>query len=96
VLGPMLHRRAGLPQRGARRIEALGLDADGRLTDTVARHEATSVEDGLLAAARLYLDLRADDPPSVSTTGMPSALMEFVASLGQPGGPPRPPGFAAT
>ncbi|WP_210528334.1 hypothetical protein [Rubellimicrobium arenae] len=84
VLGPMLHRRAGLPQRGMRRIEALGLDGDNRLSDTVARHEAAMVRDGLLAAARLYLDLRSDDPPSVTTPGMPGALEDFIASFGQP------------
>ena len=36
VLGPMLYRRAGLPQRSVRRIEALGLDRNGRLTATIA------------------------------------------------------------
>jgi DMSO/TMAO reductase YedYZ molybdopterin-dependent catalytic subunit len=31
--GPMLHRCAGLPQRGIRRIERQGLDADNRLAE---------------------------------------------------------------
>ncbi|WP_181708330.1 nucleotidyltransferase domain-containing protein [Chthonobacter rhizosphaerae] len=84
VLGPMLHRRAGLPQRGVRRIEALGLNADNRLAGTVARHETASVRGSLLAAARLYLDLRSDDPPSVTTPGMPGALEEFIASFDWP------------
>jgi hypothetical protein len=35
VLGPMLHRRAGRPQRGVRRIEALDMPAAGRLERTV-------------------------------------------------------------
>jgi hypothetical protein len=33
----MLFRRANLPQRGVRRIEALGIDPDGLLTSTWQR-----------------------------------------------------------
>ncbi|ELA1779507.1 TPA: nucleotidyltransferase domain-containing protein, partial [Klebsiella pneumoniae] len=43
VLGPMLFRRANLPQRGVRRIEALGIDPDGLLTSTLATHDRHSV-----------------------------------------------------
>ncbi|HEU4538512.1 MAG TPA: nucleotidyltransferase domain-containing protein [Polyangiaceae bacterium] len=84
VLGPMFHRRAGRPQRGVRRVEALGLDPDGRLGATVARPEAGAVGDALLAATRLYLDLRGDAPPSAATRGMPEALFAFMAEAPEP------------
>lgn len=78
VLGPLLHRRAGRPQKGLRRVEALGLDPDGRLAATVARPDVTSVRAGMVAAVELYLDLRHDDPPSAPTPGMPAALLAFM------------------
>jgi hypothetical protein len=42
VLGPMLHRPEELPQRGVRRLEALGLDPRGLLAATVADPSPTS------------------------------------------------------
>ena len=78
VLGPMLHRRAGRSQRGVRRIEAYGLDESGQLAATVARHDVGSVKAGLVAAAELYLDLRADEPPRSAVQGMPQALFDFL------------------
>jgi hypothetical protein len=78
VLGPMLHRRAGRPQRGVRRIEAYGLDQTGRLAATVARHELGSVKAALEAAIDLYLELRADEPPQAAVQGMPQALVDFL------------------
>lgn len=78
VLGPMLHRRAGRPQRGVRRIEAHGLDGTGRLAATIAGHDLASVKAGLVAAIDLYLDLRADAPPRAAVEGMPGALLDFL------------------
>jgi predicted nucleotidyltransferase len=78
VLGPMLHRRAGRPQRGVRRIEAYGLDGAGQLAASVARHDLGSVKAGLVAAIELYLALRADEPPHSAVEGMPQALFEFL------------------
>ncbi|HEV2566869.1 MAG TPA: hypothetical protein VGU19_17475 [Microvirga sp.] len=78
VLGPMLYRRAGRPQRGVRRIEAHGLDGTGRLAATIARHDLASVKAGLVAAIDLYLDLRADAPPRSQVEGMPQALLDFL------------------
>lgn len=74
VLGPMLHRRAGRPQRGVRRIEAAGVDAGGRLAATVAGHDAGAVIAALRSAIDLYLDLRGDSPPTHPVQGMPAAL----------------------
>jgi predicted nucleotidyltransferase len=78
VLGPMLHRRAGRPQRGVRRVEAYGLDATGQLAATVARPDFGSVKASLVAAIELYLKLRADEPPRSEVKGMPQALFEFL------------------
>jgi predicted nucleotidyltransferase len=78
VLGPMLHRRAGRPQRGVRRVEAYGLDETEQLAATVARHELGSVKAALVAAIELYLKLRADEPPRSQVQGMPQALFDFL------------------
>ncbi|WP_210210231.1 hypothetical protein [Microvirga subterranea] len=78
VLGPMLHRRAGRPQRGVRRIEAYGLAETRPLAATVARHDVESVKAGLVAATELYLELRADAPPRSAVDGMPQALLRFL------------------
>jgi predicted nucleotidyltransferase len=77
VLGPMLHRRAGRPQRGVRRVEAYRLDETGQLAATVARHDFGSVKASLVAAIELYLKLRADEPPRSEVKGMPQALFDF-------------------
>lgn len=79
VLGPMLYRRARLPQRSVRRIEHLGLDPGQRMAGTVATHDTASVRAALLAAARLYVDLREDAPPPSPAPSMPSALYALVA-----------------
>ncbi|HEV7371041.1 hypothetical protein [Arenibaculum sp.] len=78
VLGPMLHRRAGRPQRGVRRIEALGRDGAGALAATMAGADAASVRKAILASVDLYLDLRADDPPAAAVRSMPGALRDFI------------------
>lgn len=78
VIGPMLYRRAGLNQRGVRRLEALHLDKDGKLAATVARHDTASVKAALMASIHLYLDLRDDDFPSQPRKGMPELLLEIL------------------
>ncbi|MDI9237402.1 nucleotidyltransferase domain-containing protein [Lysobacter sp. LF1] len=83
VLGPMLHRRASRPQRGVRRAEALGMDDDGRLSATVASHDTASVRGAILAAAALYLDLRADAVPERITPRMPQVLIDYIDGSGR-------------
>lgn len=78
VLGPMLHRRHGHPQRGLRRIEAFGLDPDGVLKSTIAGHDAAAIRSALLASAEAYLALRADAPPSAPVASMPGALRDYL------------------
>ncbi len=63
VLGPMLFRRANLPQRGVRRIEAFGIDPDGLLTSTLATHDRHSVGIAIRRGADAYVTLRADALP---------------------------------
>ncbi len=80
VLGPMLHRRAGRPQRGVRRLEQQPEGLDRRLLATVTGHDAKGVRAGIWAAAELYVDLRRDQPPAQPTAAMPAALLEFLDS----------------
>lgn len=82
VLGPLLCRRAGRNQRGVRRVEALGLDEEGKMAATVARHDPVSVRDAIAAAIDSYLDLRADDPGLKPTRGMPGLLHAFIDDAG--------------
>lgn len=77
VLGPMLHRRASLPQRGVRRLEALGLDVD-KLIATVPSNNRLSVKNGIVAAIDCYLQLRSDAPPNRCAPSMPSALIDLL------------------
>jgi hypothetical protein len=78
ILGPLLHRRAGRPQRGVRRIETDAAAAE-RLSRVVAAHDAVSIEAALARAADLYLDLRDDDPPETPTPEMPDGFRRFLA-----------------
>ena len=57
VLGPMLYRRANLPQRGVRRIEFLSIDPDGLLTSTLAMHDHDSVRTAIRKAVDAYVML---------------------------------------
>lgn len=78
ILGPMLHRRAGRPQRGVRRIETLGAPGTRQLASTIPAFDARSVRDAFLAAAAMYVDLRSDDAPQQTTGHMPEALHDYL------------------
>jgi len=80
VLGPMLHRRAGRPQRGVRRIEGDAVAA-AALGTTLATPDTAAIAQALRCAADLYLDLRQDDPPPRPTPRMPDALRAYVQPL---------------
>jgi len=75
VLGPMLMRRSGLPQRGVRRIESIAKDT---LLPTLAGHKAAEVKSALKASAALYIELARDDPPPNPVSAMPQALWAFL------------------
>lgn len=77
VLGPMLHRRAGRPQRGVRRIESDAVAA-AALGTTLATLDTASIVQALHCATDLYLELRQDDPPSGPTPQMPDALRAYI------------------
>lgn len=78
VLGPMLNRRSGKPQRGVRRIEQ-DEDAVAALLPVVAVHDRQSVANALMSALQLYVELRKDQPPAVLTAGMPDLMVSFLA-----------------
>ncbi len=77
VLGPMLHRRAGRPQRGVRRIEA-DAAAAAALQPTMTMLDADAIDAALRNAAELYLALRQDDPPPTPVPLMPEALLAYL------------------
>ncbi|KCV28624.1 nucleotidyltransferase domain protein [Bordetella bronchiseptica SBL-F6116] len=79
VLGPMLHRRAGRPQRGVRRIEAVAGEAGAQLAATVPGPDKDSVRAALVAAIALYVELRTGEPPSEVVAQMPGGLLDYVA-----------------
>ncbi|OZI43964.1 hypothetical protein [Bordetella genomosp. 4] len=79
VLGPMLHRRAGQRQRAVRRIETVAGDSGAQLATTVPTSDKASVHAALLAAIALYVELRADEPPSEAVSHMPEALYDYVS-----------------
>jgi predicted nucleotidyltransferase len=81
VLGPMLHRRHGRPQRGVRRIETFGLDPDGLLQPTIATHDAASVDAAIRHAISTYLILRSDALPAQMSDVAPQALSELLDSV---------------
>ena len=78
VLGPMLHRRAGRPQRAVRRMELMDDQASKQLTRTVSAHDVVSVRAALLAAIELYVDLRSDELPREVVRQMPEALYSYL------------------
>ena len=62
VLGPMLARRLGWPERGVRKLgDAPGAEA---LKATLAEADPDAVRNALQAAVTAYLDLRSDAPPA--------------------------------
>lgn len=77
VLGPMLQRNAGKPQRGTRRMEEIE-GAPARLLPTLASYDPASIRDALKATAGLYVELRDADPPSTLVTGMPQLIFDFI------------------
>ena len=77
VLGPMLHRRLGRPQRGVRRIEQLEQGSE-MLRQVVADHTRESVAAALRNAVNLSLELRGDESPTISVRGMPELLLSFI------------------
>lgn len=78
VLGPLLHRRGGRPQRGVRRLEAFDALSSEWLARTVPAVDRDSVRDSFLAAVDMYLDLRADHPPPKMTRHMPDAIRAYL------------------
>ena len=64
VLGPLVYRREGQPQRGARRLEQKFPEDANRLKATLAEHDRESVRAALLSAMALYGELTAGDLPA--------------------------------
>ena len=80
VLGPMLQRNAGKPQRGVRRVEGLP-QAEARLSPTLAGYDRVAIVRALKQAAALYVELRGPEPPLVLTAHMPALLFDFIDGM---------------
>lgn len=80
VLGPMLHRRAGRPQRGVRRIEMMGGLCIEPLANTIPTFDTVSVRNAYMAAVDLYVELRTDQPPSQTVKHMPQAIRSYLGA----------------
>lgn len=85
VIGPMLYRRAGLNQRGVRRLEASKLDKDVDLAGTVAKHDRDSVRRALITMTGIYLDLRRDGMPVMPRQNTPDLILEFIDETNRTG-----------
>jgi hypothetical protein len=79
ILGPMINRRLGRPQRGVRKVEQMGGEAV-KLCAVVADHSKEGVGSALRNAVHLYVELRSDEPPKANTRGMPQLLMPFLGT----------------
>lgn len=63
VLGPLALRRAGMDQRGVRRLETVAPESAAALADTLGDATARGCATALRRAIQLYLGFRADRPP---------------------------------
>lgn len=81
VLAPMLSRRAGVPQRGLRRIETLGGETVAALESTVAGPNTPSLWAALMSSRALYLALREDAPPERRLTDAEARVSGYLEAL---------------
>lgn len=79
VLGPLIYKREGQPQRGARRLEQKFPHDTERLKATLADHDRDSVKAALNAAITLYEDLTAKQHPA--DTPLRRKVREYVNAL---------------
>ncbi len=79
VLGPMLNRRANLPQRGVRRIELHNIDPENLLPPTLATHDHNAVSIAIKKAINAYINLRADAlPENIADDAARHALLAML------------------
>lgn len=81
-IGPMILRRAGLPPNGLRRIEQSVPFAMPLLRELVAGHDRADCGRALLAAIRIYEELRRDAPPEAPLDRVAARVREKLAALG--------------
>lgn len=80
VLGPMLARAAGQPQRGVRRIEHIPGAAEA-LSRTHAMPIRADMRRALLATSELYGSLRITAPPLVSRAEAESRVIDYIQKI---------------
>lgn len=79
VLGPLVYRREGQPQRGVRRLEQKFPEHAARLKATLADHDRDSVKDALLSAMALYENLTAGE--LAANTDLRTCVLAYVGAL---------------
>lgn len=78
VLGPLIARRAGASQRGARRLEEVSAPMSARLADTVADYSREGCARSLRQTIELYRELRLDIPPPNQNPAAEAIVVAFV------------------
>ncbi len=79
ILGPLVYRREGQPQRGARRLEQKFPGDVERLKATLADHDRTSVRAALQSAMAFYEELTAEEVPT--DTPLRKTVQAYVKAL---------------
>ncbi|MCE9523420.1 MAG: nucleotidyltransferase domain-containing protein [Alphaproteobacteria bacterium] len=79
VLGPLAARRKGRDQNAIRRIETIDPDFASRLQATASLYDSEQAWSALFAAIDLYLELRADKPPSIIHASAEQAVRTWIA-----------------
>lgn len=80
VLGPMLARTAGQPQRGVRRIERIPGAVDA-LSLTHAEPHRAHLRRALLATSELYVSLRKNAPPITLRHPAQSRVIDYIRAV---------------
>jgi predicted nucleotidyltransferase len=78
ILGPMVARHHGQPQRGVRRLEPCSPAAAADLAATAPRLDAEDCWRALEAAVTLYLRYRVDEAPPVMSAAAETAVRDFI------------------
>lgn len=80
-LGPMLFRHEKLPPNGTRKLENKSPYQAEILSKTVASYDKIDCIIAINHAINLYIELRADDPPSAQFTNLEVALIDFFSNF---------------
>lgn len=81
VFGPLALRRAGLDQRGVRRLETVAPESAAALAGTLGDASAQGCAAALRRAVQLYRDFRADHPPENQRPRHEAEVLAYVDAV---------------